>query len=64
MRVTNQRRRRERPTAAGFTDLPGTRFMVQCDYCGRLCRRRGISGHKQKCGGWRRQFEPSGACDY
>jgi hypothetical protein len=49
-------RRQVRPTAAGFTDLPDTRTMVRCDYCGNLCRRTGISGHKQHCGGWRREY--------
>lgn len=53
--------RRPRPTAAGFTDLPNTRLLVRCDYCDRLCRRTGISGHKQKCGGWRAQYAPSPA---
>lgn len=48
---------RYRETAAGFTDLAHTRRMVRCDYCQRLCRRTGISGHKQHCGGWRMQYE-------
>ena len=51
--------RKQRETAAGFTDLHDTRFMVRCDYCQRLCRRTGISGHKQHCGGWRAQYQPS-----
>jgi len=55
-RADQTRPRKPRPTATGFSDLPNTRLMVRCDYCGRLCRRRGISGHKQHCGGWRREY--------
>jgi len=40
-----------RPCSFGFT--PVSDSMVRCDYCDRLVRRVGISGHKQKCGGWK-----------